>query len=139
VRRSNGVLAAAAAAVALAAAGCGTPSADLFVVGRSGAIPGAGLNLRVIDDGSVSCNKGAPREITSAQLITARAIARDLRKPAKAGTALGPGPGSILRYRVLSEQGTVRFSDTSRGQPPVFFRIAAFTRELARGTCGLPR
>jgi hypothetical protein len=137
-RRAAAIVAGAASALA-GAAGCGTPSADLFVVQRTGAIPGARLSLRLIDDGSVSCNRGAPREITSAQLIEARAIERDLAKPAKAGVRVPPGPGSILTYGVRTEDGSVRFSDTSRGQPPVFFRTAAFVREIARGSCGLPR
>jgi hypothetical protein len=53
--------------------------------------------------------------------------------------ALAPGPGSILRYDVRTEAGKVAFADTSRGQPPEFFRIAKLTRDLAREICGLPR
>jgi hypothetical protein len=141
VRR--GVLAAAVAAAALA--GCGTPSADLFVVHRSGSIPGAKLTLLVGDGGTVRCNGGPEREITSAQLITARALLRDLEGdeeregPLQRDLHLPAQPNSILRYLVRAEDGTVAFSDTSRAQPRVFFRVAQFTRQMAKGVCGLPR
>jgi hypothetical protein len=71
--------------------------------------------------------------------LTARELARDLRKPAARAVSLAPGPGSILRYRLRTEDGTVSFSDTSRRQPSVFFRAAAFVREVAQDVCGLPR
>jgi hypothetical protein len=130
---------AAAAALAVAAAGCGTPSADLFVVTRSGSIPGAGLSLLVSDGGTVRCNGGGARSMGDQRLLTARELARDLHKPAERGTALAPGPRSIMHYRVRTEHGTASWSDTSRGQPQVFFRVAAFTREVAQHVCGLPR
>ncbi len=137
-----GVLAAACAAVL---ASCGGPSADLYVVNRSGSIPGARLTMLVGDGGTVRCNGGPQKEISSAQLIDARAIVDDLKGedktpgPATLAVHLTSQPNSILRYRVRSEAGTVSFSDTSKGQPPVFFRIAKLTRELAKQVCGLPR
>jgi hypothetical protein len=138
--------AAVAAALALAAlAACGTPSADLFVVQRSGTIPGARLTLLVTDGGQVRCNGGPLRDISSDELIEARAIVRGLSGdkdavgPADRHVDLPPGPGAILRYRVRVEAGDVAFSDTSSGQPPAFFRVAKLTRDLARGPCGLKR
>jgi hypothetical protein len=129
-------LAAIAAAVLLG--GCGTPGADLFVARRSGSIPGAGLTMRVIDDGQVVCN-GHQHPLSSDLLIHARELVRDLAKPAKAGTSLPRGRGTILRYRIRTEDGTVAFSDTSRGQPPAFYRAALLIRQIAKGPCGLPR
>jgi hypothetical protein len=139
-------------AVALAAAavpaGCSGPRpADLFVVQRSGTIPGARLTLRVVDDGAVYCNRDTRRhEITSAQLIEARALRRELdgAKDEDKGLAeqhldLKPGRVTTLSYRVRSEKGTVAFSDTSAGQPQAFYRLAKLTRDLARSGCGLPR
>jgi hypothetical protein len=137
--------AAAAALAALALSGCGGPPADLFVVERDGSIPGARLTLLVSDDGMVRCNRGDARPISSAQLIDAREIARELngpdeeRGPADRGLSLSPVPGSILRYDVRSEDGSVVFSDTSRGQPQVFYRVAKLTRDLAKDVCGLAR
>lgn len=83
--------------------------------------------------------------ITSRQLIDAREIVRALEGedeavgPADRAVRLPPGRGSILRYDVRVEAGSVSFADTSRGQPPEFFRLAGLTRAVAKGPCGLPR
>jgi hypothetical protein len=119
--------------------GCGAPSADLFVVERSGAGPGARLSLLVSDGGTVRCNGATARDIGSDRLLDARALVTDLEPEAARGRTLPPGPGSVLRYRVRMEAGTIAFADTSRGQPPAFRRLAAFTRDIARRVCGLPR
>jgi hypothetical protein len=129
----------AAAGVALSACGAGAPAHDLFLVQRGGTIPGARLALRITDDGRVSCNRGPLVDITSAQLITARELERDLEPLAKRRYALGAGADSILRYRVVLEEGAVRFADDSRGQPPALFRLAKLTRDVARGPCRLAR
>ncbi len=121
------------------AAGCGTPAPDLFVLRRSGSIPGAALVLRVTDDGFVRCNGSPKRQMSSRQLIDARVLVEDLAPLAKAGRSLRPGPGSTLRYRVRTEDGVVAFADTSPRQPPPFFRAALLARELAKGPCGLAR
>lgn len=123
------------------AVGCGEggPPADLFVIDRSGDIPGARLELRITDDGRVACNRKPLVDITSQQLLDARQAQRDLTDPAEAHLRLRVGSGSILRYRVRSEDGDVAWSDTSRGQPPVLFRLAQLTRQVAQGACGLAR
>ena len=133
---AGGVL---AAALGLSACGSGGPAHDLFLVQRGGDIPGARLALRVTDDGRASCNRGPLVDITSAQLIAARELQRDLDPLAKRRFALAPGGGSVLRYRVVLEDGAVRFADDSRGQPPALFRLAKLTRDVARGACGLAR
>jgi hypothetical protein len=134
-----------ASAVALAACQGPTP-ADLFLVQRSGTIPGAKLTLRLTDDGGAFCNGGKRQELTSAQLITARELRRELdgEKDQDVGLAekhinLPPGPITTLRYRVRSENGTVAFSDTSAHQPQAFYRLAQLTHEVAKGDCHLPR
>jgi hypothetical protein len=144
-RRAAAVLAVLAAAAA--AGGCGGPGpADLFLVQRSGSIAGARLTLRITDDGGAFCNGGKRREITSAQLIEARALRTDLdgKKEEDTGLAeqhlnLPPGRVTTLSYRVRSEGGTVAFSDTSARQPQAFYRLAKLTRDIARGACGLAR
>lgn len=139
-----------AAATGTVAAGlglvaCGGPSADLYVVERTGSTPGARLSMVVGDGGSVSCNRGPQEPITSAQLIEAREIADELNGeedapgPAPRGVRLKPAAGSIMRYRVRTEKGSVAFSDTSKGQPEAFFRLARLTRRLAKDACGLAR
>jgi hypothetical protein len=130
---------AALAALAVATAGCGGEAADLFAVTRSGSIPGAALRLRVTDDGRASCNGRALVEISSDELIRARDAARKLGDPVDHHVVLPPGPGSVLRYRVRTEDGAVAWSDDSRGQPKVFFALAKLVRDVARGPCRLAR
>lgn len=128
----------AVAAGAFLVAGCGTPGHDLMVVQRSGSLPGARLSMRVIDDGFVICD-GQRYDLTSAQVIAAREVERDLEPVARSGLRLPPRPGSTMRYRIRTKDGTVAFADTSGGQPAVFFRAALLVRRLARGACRLPR
>jgi hypothetical protein len=123
---------------AVALGGCGNVAADLFVAQRSGSIPGATLRMRAIDDGTVSCN-GRSHELDSHDLILARVLAADLSKFAKRHTSLPPGKASILRFRIRTQDGTVGFSDTSTGQPAVFYRGAELIRTIARRDCGLAR
>jgi hypothetical protein len=131
-------VAAALAATALLA-GCGQQAADLFTVARGGSIAGARLRLRVTDDGHVSCNGGALREITSKQLIDARDVARELGKPAKDHVSLAAKAGSTLNYAFTIDGDTVRFADNSSGQDPAMYKGALLVRELAKGPCKLPR
>ncbi len=134
-------------AAALVLAGCGGgPPADIFVVTRSGDIPGARLVLRLTDDGRASCNGKPLVAIASGDLIAARQIRRELEGekegdvgPADEGLSLRPGPMAVFRYVVRGQDGTVSFSDTSAGQPQTFRDIAALTRRLAKGPCRLAR
>jgi hypothetical protein len=127
-------------ALAATAAGCGNRTApDLFVISRSGAGPGATLLLQVRDDGLASCNRGERRRLPDELLLDAREIARELADEAARDLVLPPGRGSQLRYRVRLEDGTVTFSDSSRGQAKAMFQAQAFTRRVAKDVCGLPR
>lgn len=124
--------------LAVALSACGTAGADLMIVERSGSIPGADLQMRVIDDGQVVCN-GARYDLGSDELIETRDIVRELAEPARQSRSLPPGDATILRFRIRTEDGVVGFSDTSPGQPQVFFRAAQLVRTIAKGTCGLER
>jgi hypothetical protein len=129
-------------------AGCGGgPPADLFVVQRTGSVPGAALTLRLTDDAGAYCNALGRREVTSEQLIEAREIRRELdgdpRKPEVEGLAerklrLPASGPTIFAYRVRSEEGVITFHDTSRGYDAVP-RILKLTRDVARESCGLAR
>jgi hypothetical protein len=121
---------------AIALAGCGTPSADLFVVDRAGDGPGARLHLLVSDGGTVRCDGRPPAAISNDQLLDARNLQRDLEEPATQRLQLAPQPGSVLRYRVRTPDGIIAFADDSRGKPPVLNRLVLYVRELERGPCG---
>jgi len=131
--------AALAALAALAMGACGGEARDLFLVTRSGDVPGAKLTLRVTDDGRASCNGRPLVEITSAQLIAARESERDVEPAAKAQLRLAPGPQPVFSYRVRTEEGGVAWSDDSPRQPAVLFKLAKLTRDVAKGPCRLAR
>jgi hypothetical protein len=144
VRRTGRAAVLAALALGLALPACGGEAGDILFVKRTGSIPGAALELRFTEDGRVACNRGGLRQLTSAQTIEARAIQRALAGknddgPATRHVSLPPGPGTILRYQVRLQAGSVAFSDTSRGQQPAFFQTAQLARDVARGVCRLAR
>ena len=120
-------------------AGCGTPSADLFVVDREGSLPDARLTLRVGDGGTVRCDGGDERPIASEDLLDARQLAEDLSPLLDRNLRLPPRPGSLLRYRVTGEEGEVRFADNSPNPPAVLGRLIRFTRKMAMNACGRAR
>jgi hypothetical protein len=119
--------------------GCGSPSADLFEVVRTGADRNANVRLLVSDDGTVRCNRRKAVPLGAERLLTARQLARDLETQAALGLELPRGRGSILSYRARLEAGTIAFSDRSRGLPGSFNRLAAFTTDVAERVCKLER
>ena len=127
-----------AAVLVLGAAGCGSPSPDLFELVRSGEDPNANVEMLVNDGGTVTCN-GRSHPLDSERLVTARGLARDLADHAALGIELEPEPGSVLRYRVRTEAGTVAFADNSRGRPEAFDRLVAFATDTIRSVCGIQR
>jgi len=126
-------------AAVLLVGGCGAPSADLFEVVRSGKDRNANVRLLVSDDGTVRCNRREPVPLGAERLLTARELARDLETQAALGLELPRPRGSILSYRVRLEDGTIAFADRSRGLPPAFNRVAAFTADVAERVCKLNR
>ena len=126
-------------ALGLGLGGCGSPSADLFEVVRSGSDRNANLRLLVSDDGSVRCNRREPVELGAQRLLDARELERDLETQAALGLEHPRGRGSILSYRVRLEAGTIAFSDRSRGLPASFNRLAAFTTDVAERVCRIER
>jgi hypothetical protein len=123
---------------AAALGGCGAASPDLFEVRRTGPDRPANLTMVVNDGGTVTCN-GESHPLAASYLLQARELTREVGKQAELGVELPPGPGSILSYRVRMEAGTVRFSDTSRGTPLSFDRLAAFTKDVSERVCGIVR
>jgi hypothetical protein len=123
----------------LALGGCGAAAPDVFLLTRSGSIPGARLTLLVNDSGTVRCNGGAPRALPDKRLLDARRIAEDLSEEAQEDLSLPAPRGSVLRYRLRTEDGTVTFSDEDAGRRPEFAPVIVFARSVAQDVCGLPR
>ena len=119
----------------LVLAGCGGPSADLFVVQRTGDVPGADLRMLVSDDG-VRCNDAARVPISSDELLEGRAIATDLAEVEQSDIpARDP---AVFGFEVRAESGTLRFADVN-SRPEVLPRLARLVRTLAQDRCRLPR
>jgi hypothetical protein len=103
----------------LVLAGCGGPTADLFVVQRTGEVPGANLRM-LVSDGGVSCN-GAPRvDISSDELLEGRAIATDLAELEQSD--IPPRDPAVFGFEVRAESGTLRFADVN-ARPEVLPRL----------------
>ena len=122
-------------AAALAVGGCGGPTADLFVVQRTGEVPGANLRM-LVSDGGVSCNGGPRIEISSDQLLEGRAIATDLAELEQRD--IPPREAAVFGFEVRSESGTLRFADVN-ARPEVLPRLVRYVRTLAQDVCRLQR
>lgn len=122
---------------ALVGCGGGVRAADLFIVYRTGSVPGAKLTMLVNEEGGVRCNGGTGRSISDPQLIDARAIQEALQQPSSKKLSLAPRPGSVLHYYVRDQEGSVRFSDNSAGQPKVFHELALFVLQVSQHVCHL--
>jgi hypothetical protein len=129
----------AALLAALALGGCGADYPDLFVLSRSGSLPGAKLTLFVNDGGTVRCNGGAPKRLPDALLLDARQLAKDLEEEAHEGLTLPRSPRALLRFRLRTQFGIVRFGDVDAVGRRKLGQVVAFARNVARDVCGLPR
>jgi hypothetical protein len=143
VRHARGARTAAAPAVlagALLLGACGGVTApDLFIVYRTGSTPHARLTLLVNEEGGVTCNgHPAAQKLSDPQIIKAREIQEDLAKPSSSHLSLAPRAGSVLSYYVRDENGSVRFSDNSAGQPAVLQKLQLFVLQSAQEICHLP-
>jgi hypothetical protein len=101
----------ATAVLAVLLAGCGSESADLFEVQRSGG--GQSFDLVVNDGGTATCDRGKSKALPGNKLLDARELARQLEKQAKLSIELPKGKGSVLHYVVRTSEGRVSFYDTS--------------------------
>ena len=138
IRRRSGLAAAGAGLAALVTAACGTPSPDLFVVERDGTVAGARLSL-LVSDQTARCNDGPSERLTSAQIIEARDIRRDLLLVQTGDVAVPKAPpAQIFRFAVQTEEGTLRYPDTQQ-RPAILPRLSRFVRRVAIDTCGLRR
>ncbi len=136
MRKTPTLLGVAAAVAAIG--GCGTPSPDLFVVERTGSVPGAKLDM-LVSDTSVRCNGAPALPLTSEQTIEARDITDDLRL-VQSGAVTVPTapPAQIFSFAIRTEDGILRFPDTAQ-LPRILPRTVRFVRRLAIDTCKLER
>jgi len=137
VRRSATAFVALAGVLALA--GCGADYPDLFELKRSGSLPQARLTLLVNDGGTVRCNGGEAQQLPPRLLLDARRIATDLMEEAHDDLTLPSPRGSVLRYRLRTQDGTITFSDVDAARRPELAPVIVFARKVAQDVCGLAR
>lgn len=128
---------AAAALVLLTLTGCGLEiqSADLFLLTRSG--QGHKLTLLVSDGGTVTCNRGATKTLPGPLLLQARDLANSLNNDAKAKLRIASPPGSVFRYTIRLQDGTISFPDTAGARHPTLAQTELFALKTAQQACGL--
>lgn len=125
---------AAALGAALALAGCFDVEApDLFQITRTG--PGAKLSFVVNNSGTISCNRGRAKPISSKLLIGARDLSDNLSGDASAGLTIPLGPGDVYYYRIRMPQGTISFPDRAAATHPALAAAEQFTLSAA-ADCG---
>jgi hypothetical protein len=134
--RFAGAILAGLLALSLSGCGGGIKAADLFIVYRSGTVPGARLSLLVNEEGGVVCNGRKARPLSDPELIDARAIQEELQQPAAEHLSLSSRPGSVFHYYLRDENGTVSFNENSAGQPAVLRQLSLFVLKVAQGSCG---
>ena len=127
-------------ALAVLVAGCGTQqSADLFLVKRTGKIPGANLTLLVGDGGTVRCNGSAPKPLPNDLLLQARDLTKQLAEDKNKPIPEIGVVNSIYDFKVTLGAGTVSWQDGNPGVPESFKQTAYFTRKVAKQVCQLTR
>ncbi len=144
MRRGAAALGVLAAVTLAAGCGGGIAAPDLFIVERTGSAAGARLTLLVNEEGGVHCyaeptHRGPTLKLSDPLLVRARAIQEELHEQASEHLSLPPGRGSVLSYYLRDENGTVRFSDNSPGQPKVLRELALFVLQTAQQVCHLPQ
>jgi hypothetical protein len=126
-----------ALAAACLVAGCGlqVQSADLFQLTRTG--PGGKLTLVVNDSGSISCDGGPARNISSSRLIAARDLSDGLAGDAGHHLTLPVPANSVYTFRIRLQQGTITFSDRDTARYPNLAQAVLFATQTAQQVCGL--
>jgi hypothetical protein len=126
-------LAACACCMALAACGFDVEAPDDFLLTRTG--EGTKLTLLVNDAGTIRCDGGRVRPITSAMLIDARDLVTDLDDDAKHGLKIPQSAGSVYRYTISMQAGTISFPDTAAVKHPELAPAEQYTLQALAGPC----
>ncbi len=122
-----------AAAALIAGCGLNVELPDLFLVTRTG--PGPKLTMVVNESGGITCNGGRQKTLSSSQLITARDLAENLSQDAHAKLAIPASPGTVYRYTVKLQQGTISFPDRAGTAHRYLGQMEAFVLQAAQQYC----
>jgi hypothetical protein len=119
--------------LALAACGFDVKAPDDFLMTRTG--QGAQVTLLVNDGGTIRCDGGRARTITSAMLINARDLVQNLTDDAKAGLRIPQARDSVYRYTISMQAGTFAFPDTAAVRHHELAGVEQFALQALAGPC----
>ncbi len=128
--RLLGVLAAVAC---IAGCGLNVEQPDLFLLTRTGS--GRTLTELVNSGGTVRCDGAKAKQVPDKLLLEARTLTGRLNRDARHHLNLSPRPGSVYRYRVRLQAGTIVFPDTAARQHPELAQLELLALEIADGPC----
>jgi len=120
---------------ALTACGLDVQLPDLFLLTRTG--QGSKLTLLVNDSGTIRCNGGKTKQLSSSLLITARDLADNLSGDATRHLDLPSGSSATYDFTIRLQQGTIRFSDRDTARHPYLAQAELFALQAAQQACGL--
>jgi hypothetical protein len=117
----------------LAACGLNVQQPDLFLLTRTGA--GSTLTELVNTGGTVRCDGGKTKQVPDKLLLEARTLTGALNRDARHHLDLPSRPGSVYRYRVKVQDGTIAFPDTAARDHPELARLELLALGIASGPC----
>ena len=109
---------------------------DLFLVTRTGA-QAKRLSLLVNDDGTISCDKGKPKNLPDPLLLQARDLATNLNADVSAKLRFPASPRSVYTYTVKVQNGTMSFPDTAGLSRKELSDLELFVVQAAANPCDL--
>lgn len=127
--------AALAASLLVVLAGCGSSPGDLLAIQSSGGPANASQTIVVRVDGRASCNRGAEGSVTNSQLLDADAVVRDAQSYAARAQTFPPGPAGGRQFVLRTQDGTVRWYESSPKLPAVFGRAELLMLHVAPALC----
>ncbi len=130
------LLAALVAAVTLSGCGLKVQLQDLFLLTRTG--QGTTLRLVVNDGGTMRCNGGSAKTISSALLIQARDLTDNLAGDATKHLTIARTAGTVYYFTITLQQGTVSFPDRLGQTHTTLSEAELFATQSAQQVCHLP-
>lgn len=106
---------------------------DLFLLTRTG--QGRQLALLVNSGGTVRCNGSHPKPLPDKLLLQARDMTGSLNQDARHHLHIPAGRGSVFRYRVKLQAGTIDFPDTAARSHPGLGQLELLALRIAQGPC----
>jgi hypothetical protein len=119
--------------LALAACGFDVQSPDDFLMTRTG--QGQRVTFLVNDAGTIRCDGGRQRPITSSLLISARALVTNLQTDAQNHLNLPQASNSVYRFTMRMQLGTIGFPDTAAAGHHELAGAEQFALQALAGPC----